>query len=169
MTPGSRWPHVASPTNIDIVFVNWSNQCPPTTCCRHIAVNLDNARFKGSGGVFIRLFLPKCAILRCKHFASKNSKGGNIIFNFDFCRFEQGCVVGIGFARSRRFLGGVGFRTTLEVGVVFFVRLRLRKSNSIIFSITLLSWELLLKWCKFFLNFRWSRESLLCATISINC
>ena len=37
---------------------------------------------------------------------------------------------------------GVGFLTTLGVG--FFVRLRM--FNSIIFYITLLNWEFLLKW-----------------------
>jgi len=46
----------------------------------------------------------------------------------------QGCGVGVGDARSRRFVGGVGvgFLRTLEVGVGFFVRLR--KSNWIIFT-----------------------------------
>jgi len=32
---------------------------------------------------------------------------------------------------------------------IFFVRIRLRKSNWIIFYITLLSWEMLLKWYNF--------------------
>jgi len=52
---------------------------------------------------------------------------------------------GYGVVRSRRFLGGVGggFPTT-TLGVGFFVRLRM--SNWIIFYITLLSWEFLLKW-----------------------
>jgi len=39
---------------------------------------------------------------------------------------------------------GVGFLTTLRGGVAFFVRLRM--SNWIIFYITLLNWESLLKW-----------------------
>jgi len=50
---------------------------------------------------------------------------------------QHGC--GIGVVRSRRFLGGVGFLTTLGVGVGFFVRLRLRVSSWIIFYITLLN------------------------------
>jgi len=36
--------------------------------------------------------------------------------------------------RSRMFLGGVGFLTTIGAGAGFFVRLRLRKSNWIIFT-----------------------------------
>jgi len=68
---------------------------------------------------------------------------------------KQGCGVGAGVVRSWRFLGGVGFLTTLGVvvGVGFFVRLRLQKSNWIIFYITLLCWEFLLKWYNFFWNF----------------
>jgi len=52
---------------------------------------------------------------------------------------SQDC--GVGDVRSRRFLGGVGvgFLTTLGGG--FFVRLRLRMSNWIIFYITLLNWD----------------------------
>jgi len=42
----------------------------------------------------------------------------------------QGCRV----ARNRRLFGGVGFLTTLEVGVGFFVRLRLWRSNWITFT-----------------------------------
>ena len=58
--------------------------------------------------------------------------------------FNQSCGAGVG--RSQRFLAGVGvgFLTTLGVGVGFFVRLRM--SNWIIFYITLLNWEFLLKW-----------------------
>jgi len=69
----------------------------------------------------------------------------------------QGCGVGVGVAKSRKFLCGVGvsFLTTLGVevgvGVGFFVRLR--QSNWIIVYITLLSWEFFLKWYNFFLNF----------------
>ena len=51
-------------------------------------------------------------------------------------------------SRSRKdseVLGRVGFLTTLGVGVGFFVRLQLKKSNWIISYITLLSWELLLE------------------------
>ena len=76
----------------------------------------------------------------------------------------QGC----GVARSRRFLGvvGVGFPTTLGVGVGIFVRLRLRMSIWIIFYITLLNWESLLKWYNLFWNCCWNRDFLLCTTIS---
>jgi len=42
----------------------------------------------------------------------------------------QGC----GVARNRGLFGGVGFLTTLEVGVGYFVGLRLRKSNWITFT-----------------------------------
>ena len=49
------------------------------------------------------------------------------------------------------------------------LRLPLRKTNCIIFYITLLSWEVLLKWCTFFWNFCWNREFLLCTTISNDC
>jgi len=62
---------------------------------------------------------------------------------------RQGC--GAGVVRSRRCLCGVEFLTTLGVG--FFVRLRLRMSNWIIFYITAPSWEFLLKWYNFFWNF----------------
>ena len=48
----------------------------------------------------------------------------------------------------------------------FFVRLR--KSNWIIFCITLLSWEFLWKWNDFFWSFCWNRGFLLCTTISID-
>jgi len=55
-------------------------------------------------------------------------------------------MVFFGAVKSPRFLGGVGvgFLTTIGVGVGFFVRLRM--SNWIVFYITLLSWEFLLKW-----------------------
>ena len=57
-----------------------------------------------------------------------------------------GVGAGVGVVRSRRFLGGigVGFVATLGVGVGFFVRLRI--PSWIIFCITLLNWEFLLKW-----------------------
>ena len=67
--------------------------------------------------------------------------------------------------RSRRFLGGVGFVRTLGVG--FFVRLQ--RSNWIMFYITLLSWEFLLKLLQFLLKLPSSRKFLLCTTISIDC
>jgi len=53
----------------------------------------------------------------------------------------------------RKFLGGIGVRflTTLGVGVGFFVRLRM--SSWIMFYITRLSWEFLLKWYNFFETF----------------
>jgi len=81
---------------------------------------------------------------------------------------KQGCGVGAGVVRSRRFLGGVGigFLTTLGVGVGFFVRLRI--SNWIIFYIILLNWESLLKWYNLFWNFCWNRDFLLWTTISID-
>jgi len=41
-------------------------------------------------------------------------------------------------------------------------------SNWIIFYITFLSREFLLKWCNFFRNFCWNRDFLLCTTISIH-
>jgi len=41
-------------------------------------------------------------------------------------------------------------------------------SNWIIFYITLLNWEFLLKWCNFFWNFCWIRGFLLCTTIPID-
>jgi len=67
--------------------------------------------------------------------------------NYDmFNAYDHGC--GAGVVRNRRFLGGVGVRflTTLKVG--FFVRLRM--SSWIIFYITLLNREFLLKWCTVF-------------------
>ena len=67
---------------------------------------------------------------------------------WDKC-YNQGC--GVGVARSRRFLGGVGFITTPGIGVGFFVRLQ--KSYWIIFCITLLNGENLLKWYNFLWNF----------------
>jgi len=59
--------------------------------------------------------------------------------------------------------GGVGFLTTLGVG--FFVRLRM--PSWVMFYITLLNWEFLLKWCNFFRKFV-ETDFLLCTTISIN-
>jgi len=43
------------------------------------------------------------------------------------CTINQGCGVGAGVVRSRRFLGGVegGFLTTLGVKVGFFFRFRM--------------------------------------------
>jgi len=41
-------------------------------------------------------------------------------------------------------------------------------SNSIIFYITLLNWEFLLKWYNFFWNFCWNSYFLLCTTIPID-
>ena len=73
----------------------------------------------------------------------------------------QGC----GVVKSPRFLGGVGFLTTLEIGVGFFVRLRM--SDWIIFYMTLLNWQFLLQWYNFFGNFCWNSDFLLCTTISI--
>jgi len=61
---------------------------------------------------------------------------------------------------------GVGFLTTLGVRVDLFVKLQM--SNWIIFKITLLNWEYLFKWYSFFWNFCWSRDFLLCTTISID-
>jgi len=53
----------------------------------------------------------------------------------------------------RKFLAGIGIRflTTLRVGVGFFVRLRM--SSWIMFYITRLNWEGLLKWYNFFETF----------------
>ena len=69
--------------------------------------------------------------------------------NFCGSTLNQGCGVG----------AGVGFLTTLRAGVKFFVRVRLRMSNWIIFYITLLHSEFLLKWYNFFWNFCWNRAS----------
>jgi len=43
-------------------------------------------------------------------------------------------IQGCGVARNRRLFGGVRFLTTLGVGVRYFVRLRLSKSNWITFT-----------------------------------
>jgi len=52
-------------------------------------------------------------------------------FYLIYCRDAiQGCRV----PRNRRLFGGVGFLTTLGVGVRYFVWLRLRKSNWITFT-----------------------------------
>ena len=66
---------------------------------------------------------------------------------------------------SRRFLGGVGFLTTLWVGVGFFYRLRMY--NWIVFYITLLNWEFLLHGTSSFETFV-ETDFLLCTTISID-
>jgi len=65
----------------------------------------------------------------------------------------QGCRVSV--TGSQRFLGGVGFLATLgvRVGVGFFVLLWIKKSNWIIFCITLKSWEFLLKRYNFLWKF----------------
>ena len=78
---------------------------------------------------------------------------------------RSGCT-GLRSVRSRRFLGGVGFLTTLGVEVGFFVRLRM--SSWMIFYSTLLKREFLLKWYNFFWNFCRNRGFLLCTTISID-
>ena len=57
-------------------------------------------------------------------------------------------------------------KNTRSRSLNFFVQRRLRISNWIIFYITLLSWEFLLKWCNFFWNFCRIRNFLLCTTIS---
>jgi len=76
-------------------------------------------------------------------------------------------IQGCGVAKNRRFFDGVGFLITPGVGVGYSVRLR--QSNWIIFNITFLSRDFLLKWCNFIWNFYWNREFLLCTTISIDC
>jgi len=76
-------------------------------------------------------------------------------------------IQGCGVAKNWRLFGGVGFLMILGVGVGYSARLRLRKSNWIIFYMALLSWDFLLKWCNFLWNFYWNREFLLCTTISI--
>jgi len=62
----------------------------------------------------------------------------------------QLCLAGLW---SRSFLGGVGFLTTLGVGVGFFCPTPTPKVQWDHFYITLLSWEFLLKWYNFFKNF----------------
>jgi len=93
---------------------------------------------------------------------------------FSQCRWEtkflkscmQGC--GIGVVRSRKFLGGVGvgFLTSLGIGVGFFCSTPDVQLDH--FCITLLCWEFLLKWYNFFWNNCWNRYFLLCTTISID-
>jgi len=91
------------------------------------------------------------------------------IFAFQYCKVKRNrwlnsnstAYQGCGAVRSLRCLGGIGFLTTLRVGVGFFC------STWLIFYITLLSWEFLLKWYNFLWNFCWNREFLLCTTISI--
>jgi len=70
--------------------------------------------------------------------------------HLDYARHARSTKQGCGVVRRRRFLGRVGFLITLTVGVGFFVRHRLRKYNRIIFYITFLNWEFLLKWYNFF-------------------
>ena len=69
----------------------------------------------------------------------------------------QGCGVGagVGVVRNRIVLGGVGvgFLTTLEVGVGFFCSTTTPVVQLDNFYITLVSWEFLLKWYNFFWNF----------------
>ena len=83
---------------------------------------------------------------------------------------DQGCGVGAGVVRSRRFLGGVGVRflTTLRVGVEFFCPTPTPDVQlDCFFYITLLNWEFLLKWYNFFESFV-ETDFLLCTTISID-
>jgi len=72
---------------------------------------------------------------------------------------QKGCEAGVGVERSRKFLG--------VVEVEFFVRLRHRMSNWIIFYSTLLIWEFLQKLYNFFWNFCWTRDFLLYTTIPL--
>jgi len=74
------------------------------------------------------------------------------------CTHLQGCGV------ESQGVGGVWVESESD----FFVRLRLRKSIWLIFFITLLSWEFLLKW-QISCETCWNREFLLCTTISIDC
>jgi len=60
-----------------------------------------------------------------------SGSGRNVIVDKCFTSVHLVKSLGVGL-RSRRFLGGVGFLTTLGVGVGFFVRLRM--SNRIIFK-----------------------------------
>jgi len=64
-------------------------------------------------------------------------------------RCYQGCGVGVGVVRSRKFLGGVGFLATLGVGVGFFCPTPTPNVQLDHFYITLLNWEFLLKWYNF--------------------
>jgi len=57
---------------------------------------------------------------------------------------------------------------TLGVRIGFFCPTPTPDVQSEHFYITLLSWEFLLKWYNFFLNFCWNRGFLLCTTISID-
>ena len=57
-------------------------------------------------------------------------------------------------------------RQAASSGVVYLERLSI--DLKIIFYITLLNWEFLLKWCNLFWSFCWNRDSLLCTTISID-
>jgi len=83
-----------------------------------------------------------------------------------FYAYHQGCGDGAGVVRSRRFLGGVAFLTTLRVGVGFFCPTPDVQLDH--FWITLLNWEFLLKLYSLFRNFCWNRDFLQCTTISID-
>jgi len=126
----------------------------------------------------LKLDKPNFMSLICKN-PFKNLLSVHVSFTFHFSNsleffmflerlFHANQCCGVGVVRSRRLLGGVRFLTTLGDGVAFFCRLQLQMSNWIIFNITLLNWEFLLKWYNFFWNFCWNRDFLLCTTISIH-
>jgi len=114
-----------------------------------------------------RLFFTKSKLSPSSKQGTMNfpNKDKENFFKLDRECHYQGC--GPGVVRSRRFLGGVGFLTTQVVGVGFFCpTLDVRW---IIFYITLLRLQFLLKWYNFLSNFCWNRYFLLCTTISVEC
>ena len=73
------------------------------------------------------------------------------------------------YKHERRILiPGLRSRSRKESELDFFVRLWFQMSSWIIFYITLLNWEFLLKRYNFFWKFCWNRDFLLCTTISID-
>ena len=129
--------------------VNWCNYCKAPMAKLHSSSTVHVA--------FAWYFFENIFSKWCTFWSARECRH---IFPQYIC--EQSCGVVVGVAMSQRFLGGVGFLTALGVGVGFFVWLR--KSRSIIFYITLLNGEFLLKWYNFLCNFYWNREVLLCTT-----
>jgi len=87
--------------------------------------------------------------------------GGNVLTDIDLVAFIPPRKPGLR-SRSHKESEVFGWRPTR------IPHIRLRMFNWIIFYVTHLIWELLLKWYNFFFNFCWNRDFLLCTKISID-
>jgi len=113
----------------------------------------------------------KSGALRCSA-VKRCTEAFKIVFNsfaVEFC-FWKSCYctcIATRVAESQR-AGGFWVESDSQQHWESDLFVRLRMSSCIIFYITLLNWEFVLKWYNFFWNFCWNRDFLLCTTISID-